>query len=97
MFQCKEFCLNEKFTKINFNGLVQGNIKRSVFFFFSFLINFFEGEPYFQREFFLKGALFLKVARGWFLFGRTETNSNDVKWFKFTKKVFFFYVVLKLN
>ena len=50
---------------------------------------FFEG-PYFQREFFLRGALFLKVAREWFLFRRTETNSNDVKCFKFTKKCFFF-------
>ena len=53
--------------------------------------------PYFQRELFLREALFLKVARGCFLFGRTESNSNDVKWFKFTKKVFFFYMVLKLN
>ena len=33
---------------------------------------------YFQRGFFFRGGLFLKVARGWLLFGKTETNSNDV-------------------
>ena len=50
--------------------------QRKVFFGVSAL-NFFEGGLIF-KGFFLRGALFLRVAREWFLFRKTETNSNDV-------------------
>ena len=47
----------------------------------------FEGGLIFKGDsFFLGESLFLKVAKGWFQFGRTETNSVQVY-----KKVFFLY------
>ena len=50
-------------TTINCNGLVQVNMKRSVFFFLVSTLIHFERGPYFQRGFFLSEGLIFKGGR----------------------------------